>query len=150
MSVRTTMAALVLAALSLIAAAPAVAADCSLSGPAEEGRKAAKQCQGCHVFDPAKKSRPTGPNLATVYGAKAGSLNDFKRYSEGMKLLAEKGLRWTEENLDAYIADPKPFVEDRSGRPGVMHGMFFKLADDDKREQVVAYLKALRGCHGGR
>ena len=119
---------------------------CELTGEAQLGEHEARACRGCHVFDVDKRARPTGPNLATIYGARAGQSEDFKRYSQGLKLLADKGLVWNERNLDAYIKAPQPFLEATTGIAGVKHGMAFNMPDAAKRAQVIAYLKSLAEC----
>ncbi|OFX08497.1 MAG: hypothetical protein A2516_01380 [Alphaproteobacteria bacterium RIFOXYD12_FULL_60_8] len=134
--------------LGMAYAIPAfAAADCALPPEAQLGEEVARDCKGCHVFDGEKPSRSTGPNLSRIYGAKAGTVDDFRRYSEGMKKTSEKDVVWDDDTLDAYIANPKGFLEKASGRPGVRHGMNFLMPDPDKRREVIAFLKALKTCN---
>ena len=70
-----------------------------------------------------------GPSLAGVVGRKAGT-TDFTKY----KALAGADITWTEENLDAWITDPKKFI----GKPTAMT---VKVKKDDEREAIIDYLK---------
>ncbi len=136
----------ILAGLTLAVAftGSAVAAECNFTGDAAEGLKVSNQCKSCHIFEAGKPSRPTGPNLAAVAGAKAGS-TDYAKYSEGMKAAAGKGLVWDEAKIAAYVQDPKAFLTSVNGSE-MKHGMFFQLKDAAKAKQVAAYLGALAKC----
>lgn len=131
------------AAVVTVAAGPAFA-DCSLSGDAQAGKSVANQCKACHELNANKPSRPTGPNIHDVFGRKAGSRDDFKHYSDGMKGAEAKGVVWDEANLDAYLADPGAFLNKVNGKE-VGHAMAFKVGDAGKRKSVVAFLKAIKG-----
>ena len=63
------------------------------------------KCKVCHVAD--ADENKVGPSLYHVFGRQAGTLKGFK-YSQAMK---ESGITWTEETLDAYLADPKSYVK---------------------------------------
>lgn len=132
-----------LAALGLAISATAWA-DCSLPADAQAGRTAVGVCKACHVFEADKPSRTTGPNLHDAYGSTAGSRTDFTRYSEGMQGAKAKGVTWNDETLSDYIADPKAFLDKVNGKE-VPHNMAFKLADAQKRKDVIAFLKAIKG-----
>ncbi len=72
-----------------------------------------------------------GPSLAGVFGRNAGTAEGFDRYSSAMK---DSGVVWSEESLDAYLADPKGYI------PG--NKMAFRgLRDEEDREDLIAYLK---------
>lgn len=132
-------------ALAMAFAGSASAAQCKFEGDAAAGKTAANACKGCHLFDAGKPSRPTGPNLSAIYGSKAGTVADFKKYSDAMQAAAGKGLTWDDANLAAYIADPKAFLASVNGSD-MKHGMMFQLKDEAKVAKVVAYLKALKDC----
>ncbi len=119
-------------------------ADCTLAPDAQAGKSAANACRACHVFEADKPSRVTGPNLHDVYGSTAGSRADFTRYSEGMLGAKAKGISWNDETLSDYLTDPKAFLDKTNGKD-VPHNMAFKLADEQKRKDVVAFLKAIKG-----
>lgn len=131
-------------AVAVIAAGSAFAAECALPADAANGKTVSNQCKSCHVFDADKPSRPTGPNLHDIYGDKAGSRKDFPKYSEAMTAANAKGLVWTDDKIFAYLADPKAFLTSVNGSE-MKHGMFFNLKDDDKRKDVIAFLKAIKG-----
>ena len=131
-------------AVAVIATGSALAADCALSADAVAGKALASQCTTCHSFDADKPSRPTGPNLHDIYGEKAGSRSDFPKYSEAMLAANAKGMRWTDEPLYAYLADPKAFLTSVNGQE-IKHAMFFFLKDEGKRKQVISYLKEIKG-----
>jgi cytochrome c len=114
-----------LLALSVLAPASAAAEDAAL------GREAYAACAACHEL--AAASTPAGPSLLGIAGRRAGSLPDF-RYSRAM---ANSGVVWTAETLDAYLADP----------PNAMPGnrmAFAGIQDAALRRSLVAYLLTLR------
>lgn len=130
-------------AIAVIAAGSAAAAECSLPADAQAGKAVSNQCKACHVFEADKPSRPTGPNIHDVFGRKAGSRTDFAKYSEGMQGANAKGLVWSEDKIFEYLADPKAFLAKVNGAD-VKHAMFFQLKDDQKRKDVIAFLKAIK------
>jgi cytochrome c len=137
----TMVAGTVLAVLAF--AAPALA-DCALPPEAAPGKTVSAVCKACHVLEADKPSKTTGPNLHEVYGSPAGSRDDFKTYSEGMLGAKAKGTTWTDDNLFAYIGDPKGFLDTVNGKE-VKHGMLFMLKDEQKRKDLIAFLKAIKG-----
>ncbi|MBX6321698.1 MAG: cytochrome c family protein [Rhodospirillaceae bacterium] len=102
-------------------------------------------CKACHVLEPGKPSRPTGPNLVGVVGRKAGELADFKGYSEAIRAAREKGLVWTEDNIFNYIADPKGFLAAFNGQP-LRNAMAFQLKDEGRRKAAVEGLELIAAC----
>ena len=131
-------------AIAVMAAGSAFAAECALPADAQAGKTVSNQCKTCHVFEADKPSKPTGPNIHDVYGEKAASRKDFPRYSEGMTGASAKGLVWTDANVFEYLADPKAFLDKVNGGE-VKHAMFFNLKDEQKRKDVIAFLKAIKG-----
>jgi cytochrome c len=93
-------------------------------------------CGVCHTVEPKAEIRQ-GPNLATVYGRKAGTLSEFPTYSAALKKAGEGGLVWNDETLDKWITSAIDFV------PGAM--MPYAQPDPAKRKLVIAYLKSLTG-----
>jgi cytochrome c len=130
-------------AFAVIAAGSAAAAECSLPADAQAGKTVSAQCKACHIFEADKPSKPTGPNLHDVLGRKAASRADFPKYSEGMQGASAKGLVWTEDKIFDYLADPKAFLAKVNGAE-VKHAMFFQLKDDQKRKDIIAFLKAIK------
>ena len=102
-------------------------------------------CKACHALEPGKPSRVTGPNLVGVPGQPAMHSADFKGYSEAMKAAQAKGLVWTDENLMAYIADPKGFLTTFNGAP-LKNAMMFQLKDEAKRKAAIEGLKTIAAC----
>jgi len=90
------------AALALAPFAGAVAQD------ADAGQRVFNQCRACHNINQGGRSG-VGPALHGVWGRAAGSIDGF-RYSAPMRERATGGLVWTEENLRAYLTDPKSVV----------------------------------------
>jgi cytochrome c len=70
---------------------------------------------------------------------------DFTRYSAALKAAQAKGLTWTDENLMAYIADPKAFLNGFNGEP-LSNAMAFQLKDEAKRKAAIEGLKTIAAC----
>lgn len=122
----------ILLALSL----PALAA-----GDAEKGEKEFRKCKSCHAISTDEetfvKGGRTGPNLYGVIGRTAGTVEDF-RYGDSIVAAGEAGLVWDEENIAAYLQDPKAFLVEHLGDDGAKSKMTFKLRKNS--EDVAAYL----------
>lgn len=111
----------------LAAMAAAVATSASAEGDAAAGEKVFKRCSTCHSLKPGDNRM--GPTLAGVFGSKAGQ-QKFK-YSKAM---AESGLIWDAETLDAYLANPAAVVKGGS--------MIFRVPKPEDRANLIAYLKS--------
>ncbi len=101
-------------------------------GDAAKGEKVFNTCKACHDID--KGVNKVGPTLKGIVGRAASSIADYK-YSEAMIAKGAEGLIWTEENLAAYLPNPKAFVPKTK----------MAFAGVKKPEQVadlIAYLKA--------
>jgi cytochrome c len=131
------------ATAAALCAGAASAADCGLSPEAQSGQAVSKQCMSCHVLEADKPSRPTAPNIHEVFGSLPASRKDYP-YSEGMIGAAAKGATWNEASLFDYLADPKAYLNKVNGAE-VKHKMFFQLKDEQKRRDVIAFLKAIKG-----
>lgn len=70
------------------------------------GQSASKRCATCHTFDQGGANR-VGPNLWGVVGRDKGSVDGYD-YSSAM---AEADGAWDYEALNAFLADPKGFVQ---------------------------------------
>lgn len=132
------------AALAIVSVGGAVAAECNLSDQGKAGKTAAAACLGCHEFTPGAPAKPTGPNLAGVFGSKAGADAKYGKYSEAIKAAGEK-LVWDEASIMAYVGDPKAFLASINGKE-MKHGMFFALKDEGKRKDIAVFLKELKAC----
>lgn len=75
----------------------------------------------------------TGPSLAKIWQRKAGTMDDFHRYSDAMK---RSDVVSNEAMLDKWLTDPEGFI------PGTSM-TFAGLRDTKAREDVIAYLKAV-------
>jgi len=112
-------------------AGPALA-QTAPAGDAAKGKIIFLECQACHAIAP---GGPTlvGPNLAGVYGRKAGTLAGYD-YSSALK---SSGLVWTAANLDAWLTAPATLV------PGTKMA-FAGIPSPALRADVIAYLAALK------
>ena len=115
------------------------AADASAQD-ATKGKSVFNQCKACHALDQAL----VGPPLAGVVGRKAGSVAGYA-YSDLMKAAGDAGLVWNEASLVDYLQGPtvylKKFVADKGKMATGSSKMYFNLANEDQRKNVVAYLK---------
>lgn len=115
---------LLLTLLLLGTAQPATAAD------PDRGQQVFSQaCIACHSLEPDKNM--TGPSLSGLWGRKAGSLKSFMRYSPALKAA---DVEWSEETLDAWLADPQAFI------PGNQM-IFAGITEDELRADLIAFLK---------
>jgi cytochrome c len=114
------------AALALVVAAPAQAAD------ADAGARVFKsQCGTCHAVAPGRNL--VGPTLAGLIGRKAGSVPGF-RYSPANK---QAGITWNADTLTNYLADPGAMI------PGTSM-IYAGLKNEAQRADLVAYLATLQ------
>ena len=101
----------------------------SAAGDAARGANAFRACIACHSLEPGVHR--TGPSLAAVWGRKAGSLEDFARYSSALK---GSGMVWNEQTLDRWLRDPQAAV------PG--NYMIFRGIDAERaRADLIAFLR---------
>lgn len=107
------------AALVLLGAAPAAAADAGRGASLYQAR-----CGGCHSI----ATNRIGPRHAGVVGRKAGSLPDFG-YSPALRAA---GFVWTAERIDQWLQGPPKMV------PGAK--MFFTVKEAADRADIIAYL----------
>lgn len=102
----------------------------------EAGAKVFKKCAACHKVGEGAKNA-TGPMLNGILGRAAGTVEGFK-YSKAMADAGAGGLVWSDENLHAYLSDPKGFVKRNKMS-------FAGLKSKDDIDAVIAYLKSAGG-----
>ena len=98
------------------------------------GEGAFRQCKTCHEVGEGATNR-TGPVLNGMLGRTMGTVDGF-RYSGVFQEAAEAGTVWTEENLAAFLADPR----------GMMAGtkMSFRgVRDEADIAALIAYLQSI-------
>lgn len=119
--------------IRLILLAAALAPVQALAADPDKGREIFEQCAFCH--DPLPNAPIAAPDLKGVFGRPAGSVPGYE-YSDAMAAKGRQGLVWTEDNLHAFVRDPKGFV------PGTV--MPFKgVRRKSMREDLFAYLRTL-------
>ncbi len=124
-----------------------LAASAMADGHVAEGEKlTAKRCKACHMIADGDnvilKGGKVGPNLWGVMGRAAGSQEGF-RYGKSLLQAGENGLVWDEEQLAAYIGDPKKYLRTYLDSKKAKSKMTFKLKKEDQRAAVAAYLASL-------
>lgn len=100
------------------------------SAAVDKGEASAKRCAQCHTFGKGEPNK-SGPNLYGVVGRERASHGGFN-YSAAMK---GKPGKWTIEDLNAFLQNPKGFV------PGTSMP-FEGLKRGSERADVIAYLNA--------
>lgn len=101
-------------------------------GDAAKGEKVFNACKACH--DNEKGVNKVGPTLKGIVGRAAASVADYK-YSDAMIAKGTEGLVWTEENLVAYLPNPRAYVPKTKMA-------FAGLKKPDQVADIIAYLKA--------
>ncbi|MEX2198043.1 MAG: cytochrome C [Burkholderiales bacterium] len=99
-------------------------------GDSVRGARAFSLCAACHAVAPGRHM--TGPSLGGLWGRKAGTAPGFARFSAALR---NAGLVWSEDTLDAWLANPAKAV------PG-NYMQFGGIADVGVRADLIAYLRA--------
>lgn len=99
-----------------------------LRADSARGERVFQRCFACHSVVPGEDRLP-GPSLRGVIGRRAGTLPGF-RFSPALVEAGARGLVWTRETLDAYLADPSLFV------PGTEMGMPGLRETGDRRDVI--------------
>jgi cytochrome c len=98
-------------------------------GNASRGERDFRACAPCHSLESDRNM--TGPNLANLWGRKAGGLASFERYSDALK---SSGIIWDDRALDGWLTDPQRMVPDND-MP------FEGIKDARVRADLLAFLK---------
>ncbi|CUX82776.1 MAG: sulfur dehydrogenase diheme cytochrome c subunit SoxD [Roseibaca calidilacus] len=97
----------------------------------EAGESAFRQCRSCHQVGDGARSG-VGPALNGVVGSVVGQVDGF-RYSPAFAEKADEGMVWTAEALDAFLENPRDYIE--------RNRMAFRgVQDADERAALIAYL----------
>lgn len=108
-------------------------------GDAAKGEKVFKKCMSCHMVGPDAENK-VGPALNDMIGRTAGTVEDYK-YGKSIVEAGAAGLVWTEDEIFAYLADPKKYLRAKLDNKKAKSKMSFKLKKEDERKDVIAYLK---------
>jgi len=95
-----------------------------------------RQCSACHQIGEDAVNR-VGPHLNGIVGRQMGAIEDF-RYSNVMAEAGEEGRVWSDDELAAFLADPR----------GAMRGTkmaYGGLRSEDDIAAMIAYLQATGG-----
>lgn len=98
------------------------------------GANTAKACLACHTLEKGQPAK-IGPNLYNVVGGPDAHMAGFP-YSEAMKKRHDAGDKWTFEDLDHFLADPRGYV------PGTAM-TYAGVKDPQARANVIDYLRTL-------
>jgi cytochrome c len=99
---------------------------------AEKGQAVAKACAACHDLSSANANK-VGPGLWNIVDQQIAHHEGFA-YSDALK--AKAGEKWTWDNLNAFLANPKGFA------PGTKMS-YAGVKKDDARADLLAYLRTL-------
>lgn len=114
-----------LVAASLLASSfPAAAAPPQEASRGE--RLFRSHCVGCHSI----RCNRNGPELLNLIGRPAGSVQDFRYYSEALKT---SGIVWSKERLDEFLADPGKLV------PGTAMTIV-NIKDPEDRREIIEFI----------
>jgi len=101
------------------------------AGDAARGAKVFQACLACHSAQLGEHL--TGPSLAHIWNRKAGTVEDFLRYSDAM---TKSGVVWDDASLDKWLANPQRFL------PGT-NMTFAGMQEAKDRQDVIAYLQSV-------
>lgn len=131
---------------SAVAATMLIGGAAQAAGDAAAGERVfAQKCRSCHMIVDKSgteivKGGKTGPNQYALIGGPAAHDPDFARYSDGLKALAAAGHVWTEDEVVAYLEDPRAYLRAKTGDDKARSNMAFKLPNATERANVAAYL----------
>lgn len=112
--------------------APLAADPGNAWGDPVRGERVFQRCYACHSVVEGETNLQ-GPNLRGVIGRRAGTLPGFE-YSDALGAAGKgRGLIWSRETLDAFLADPEAYIAGTA--------MPQRLPDPGDRRDVIDYLE---------
>jgi cytochrome c len=105
---------------------------CSVATAEDEDGKNAfdNHCRTCHSFK--EGDNRLGPSLYGIFGAKAGQVAGFNRYSGSLS-----SFTWDEATLDKFIANPSSISTSTNM-------IYPPVADAATRKRIIEFIKSLR------
>jgi cytochrome c len=116
-----------LALMAVLWAGPALA-DCDVT----EGEKVFKKCKACHQVGADAQNR-VGPILNGIVGAGFAAVDGFN-YSKVFEARKAEGAVWTEDELDAFLANPRKHLKGTKMS-------FSGIRKEEERADLICYLK---------
>src|SRR5712691_10393216 len=101
------------------------------AGDAARGANVFQACLACHSAQLGEHL--TGPSLAHIWNRKAGTIEDFLRYSAAM---TKSGVVWNDATLDRWLANPQRFL------PGTSMS-FAEIGEEKDLQDVFSYMQAV-------
>lgn len=98
-------------------------------GHSEEGARLFRRCASCHEVGPDARNK-VGPQLNEIMGRVAASAEGF-RYSRALTAMADDGLVWDADMMDAFLTRPSDFV------PGTRMSFSGVRKASDRHELIV-------------
>ena len=110
------------------------------------GERLWADCRTCHAVTApdgtvwARGGR-SGPDLYAISGRPAAADGDFAFYSPAMRAAGAAGLRWSEDNFVAYLANPDQFLRAVTGDPQASAEMHVQIGQGGR--EIYQYLRSL-------
>jgi cytochrome c len=105
-----------------------------------------RDCRTCHAViapDGTERARGgrSGPNLFGIANRPLAGDSEYRFYSNELRQAGQRGLRWSEANFMAYLAEPTQFLRTATGNANAESGMHVQLRSGAK--QLYRYLDSL-------
>lgn len=118
----------------------------NVASSAIAGESRWRDCRTCHAVvapDGTELARGgrSGPNLYGIANRPLAGDSAFRFYSSDLRAAGAAGLRWTEDNFVAYLADPDQFLQSATENQQAQSGMHVQLRSNAR--ELYAYLRAL-------
>lgn len=98
------------------------------------GESQFRRCSACHSVEEGGANK-VGPGLWNIIGATPAAHADFQ-YSAALEAYAQSNPQWTYAGLDAFIANPRGYIEGTKMA-------FAGLSDPQDRADLIDYMRAL-------